>query len=422
MKNTVRLFIEWFVLFTIVIRPSLDVFTDLNIPFGPLSLNPAAILSLLLLAGGIMWFVILSPAERKWLLHLPIFQFTLIWMIVISPWGFVPLWLKGSSHLECLREWIRLLSYLPLIAVVAHFVSKGNFQRIIWGLLLSLIVPVMVGLYQILFHEGALVRGVHRIQGTFVHPNPFSFYLVVMVGITLWCWRWKDHRILFGVVLAFEMLLLLFTFSFTGIAMLGTLILCLAVFESQKVRRMVLALGVLFIIVFLITPTGRYRLWEELEIENLDEIERTGRITNSVTWRLLNWRFLYREWVESPWIGYGLDRAAAVNQMKRPSGVGHDPHNDYVRFMVETGVIGTFTVLAWLTSIGVALWRSLKQAKVARYRNFILTALGLYFAWLVGSMNDNLITATAYQYCLWAVLAAAAGLSQIVTSKDAVYE
>jgi uncharacterized membrane protein YfcA len=32
------------------------------------------------------------------------------------------------------------------------------------------------------FHQGMLVQNAHRIQSTFAHPNPFSFYLVMMRG------------------------------------------------------------------------------------------------------------------------------------------------------------------------------------------------------------------------------------------------
>jgi len=416
-NNKWRKRVEWAALTIVAVRPAMDALTDAAIPLGSLKFNLAGGISLGLLALGVIWFFLLEKSERRRIGAEPLFWISAAWLAILSLWAFVPVLLHGASRLYGVREWLRLLSYLPLFAILFNAACENRGRRILAALFLSLLIPCLTGFYQLLFHQGAMVRGVHRIQGTFVHPNPFSFYLSLTIGLTYWQWRWSEHRTAWMALMIGELILLLATFSFTGLAMLGTMILCIALGESRPLRRMALAAGLLFLVVFIATPTGRYRVWEEMGIENLDEIESTHRMTNSLTWRLLNWRFLYQEWAKSPWVGFGLNSTSKINPMRNAQGVGHDPHNDYVRYLAETGALGLAGFLARAIGIGAGLRRLLRTTAAGRARSLALTAIGVYAAWLVGSLNDNLITATAYQYCLWAVFAAACGWAQMESSQ-----
>ncbi|MEW6234826.1 MAG: O-antigen ligase family protein [Candidatus Omnitrophota bacterium] len=417
MKTKWRWGVEWAALSIVVVRPSLDALTEAAIPLGPLKFNLAGGVSLGLMALGVFWFFLLEKNERWRIGAEPLFWITAAWLTVLCLWAFIPVLQHGTSCLYGVREWLRLLSYLPLFAILHNAARENRGRRIVAALFISLLIPCLTGFYQLLFHEGAIVRGVHRIQGTFVHPNPFSFYLSLMIGLTYWQWRWSERRAAWMALMIGEMILLLATFSFTGLAMLGTMGLSIAMGESRQLRRIALAAGILFLAVFIATPTGRYRIWEEMGIENLDEIESTHRMTNSLTWRLLNWRFLYREWAKSPWVGFGLNSTPKINPMRNAQGVGHDPHNDYVRYLAETGALGLAGFLAWAIGIGAGLRRLLDAAAAGPARSLALMAIGVYIAWLVGSLNDNLITATAYQYCLWAIFAAACGWTQLDSSQ-----
>jgi O-antigen ligase len=206
--------------------------------------------------------------------------------------------------------------------------------------------------------------------------------------------------------------LLIATFSFTGAAMFGLLVLFCAAAEGKFLRFIALGVLLIFMVGFWATPTGYKRLVDESRMEKLDEVERSGKETTSLIWRLLNWRFLYRTWQRSPWVGYGLASSPQVNPMKTSQGIGSDPHNDYMRYLVETGILGFLAFLAFLIFVGITIQRALKSVGQPVIRHFLVVALALYGCWLLGSLNDNLITATAYQYCLWSILATAVGWSR----------
>lgn len=411
MNARIRFWIESYILVILAVRPSLDVATDWEIPLGAISLNPAGIVSLSMLAVGAVWFFLLDATERRSLVRRPAVLLFAGWLILILPWAIVPVLIHGSSHIASAREWVRILSFLPPFVILVRMSVCGRETRILSALFLSLSIPGLVGLYQIAFHQGMLVQNAHRIQSTFAHPNPFSFYLVLMSGLAYWKFRWSDNRIPWALYLLFSLGLLLATFSFTGVGMLAVLILVLAMGENRKLRMAILGLLVVFTILFVATPTGQQRIRTITQWDNLDEIERTHKETSSMVWRLLNWRFLYRTWKQSPWVGYGLDSSPIVNpnRVLNGTGPGQEPHNDYMRFLIDTGAIGVVLYLGWLGGIGCLLLRAYRRANAPPERALIWVAIALYFSWLAGSANDNLFIATAYQYGLWAVFAAVLG-------------
>lgn len=409
MNHTIRVCVEWSLLILIAVRPTLDVWTDTQLPL--IGLNPASVASLYLIIAGGVWFVNLSKEERRRVVSIPMVQLFALWILLLLPWAVTPWWMGEYARFDAVKEWIRIVSYLPLVMILIVLAAEGKSQHIVNALLVSAAAPACVGMYQLLFGQGEMIQGVHRIQGTFVHPNPFSFYLVVLMGVTYWKWRWSSHKIGWTILFAIEWALLIATFSFTGAGMFAVTVLICALSEHQRLRRWILTASILFGLVFLLSPTGRHRIHTVTQWDSLDEIERTGRETSSMVWRLLNWRFLYRVWTKSPLVGYGLDSAPVVNPNKvdHGKGPGQDPHNDYIRFLVDTGAIGFVLFLWWLGRCGRLLIYAYKSSIHPPSRHLIAIALALYASWLAGMMNDNLFTATAYQYCWWAVCSAAIG-------------
>ncbi|MBD3267061.1 hypothetical protein GF373_10370 [bacterium] len=405
--------LEWFILFVLAIRPALDVFTDVGVAIGPLRLNPAAAIGLLVILAALLYIFLLPWQTQKTSFKFLLPRAFLIWLVCLLGWAFMPMgatYLHETNRFIGLREWIRLLSIFFLFLALFFMARQGKTQAILHALFLSFIIPALTGLYQIFFHHGLLVKDVYRVNATFVHPNPFAFYLVLLLGVTFWQWRWSPRKFAWSLLLLLELGLLISTFSFTGVAMFGAMVLVIILGESRRLRWIGLGLILLFAIAFLATPTGWQRVKTELQLEQLDEIERTGRETSSITWRLLNWRFLYREWKKEPWFGHGLNTSKYINPMvKKGTGLGFDPHNDYVRYLAETGAIGLALFLGFLFSIGLALWRAYTRTCISQWKHGMLISIAIYTSWLVGSCSDNLITATGYQFALWAILALAVG-------------
>lgn len=407
MKPAARNAIDWFLAALLAVRPVLDLWTDAALPLPGARLNPAALAGLATIAAGAVWLVLADPGQRRRVLRHPLLSILALWTAALFPWAAVPVLLHGAERIEGVREWARLFSYVPLAAMALDCAHRRGPSWIVNAILASFALPAVMGLYEIFLQQGDFIKNVHRISGPFVHPNPFSFYLVLIAALAYHQLRhsgWMTRAI---AILGLSLFLLAGTFSFTGAGMFGIVCLTAALGEKGLPRRGAVAAVLIFVAVFASTPTGWQRIRDEARVENLDMIERTGKHTTSLTWRLLNWRFLYRTWKRSPWVGHGLASSPRVNPMLNPEGAGSDPHNDYVRYLAETGALGLPLFLAMLGATGWTLWQARRRAPDASARHLALMALALYAAWLVGSVNDNLITATAYQYPLWALFAAA---------------
>ncbi len=193
MKTSLCRTIEKTILILLAIRPSLDLLTNMA-GLGALKFNPASLLSLFLIAGGAIWIAAVDNETRKRALLAPLTLLLGAWIFLLAPWAFLPVIQHGTERIAGAREWIRLFSYLPIVIILSSLADRGQVKTILNYILISAIVPAIVGVYQIAFHQGAMIKDAHRIMGTFVHPNPFSFYIVLLIGLAYWQWRWTDRK------------------------------------------------------------------------------------------------------------------------------------------------------------------------------------------------------------------------------------
>lgn len=87
------------------------------------------------------------------------------------------------------------------------------------------------------------------------------------------------------------------------------------------------------------------RVFSGKSIEYSDIVERQGDDVTSGAWRLSHWRRLWVRFWDSSFdkvlFGYGIGSSAAIFQLK--------PHNDYLRLLLETGIVGfVFFMAVWV--------------------------------------------------------------------------
>jgi len=100
-------------------------------------------------------------------------------------------------------------------------------------------------------------------------------------------------------------------------------------------------------------------------------------------------------------MGYGLDTCG-----KLVSPWKNEAHNDYIRYLVELGIIGLIPYLLLVRAIGVDIWKKYKGNKDEQKGYLALIVFAIFLSWTVGAIWDNHITATAFQFYFWAILAA----------------
>ncbi len=387
----------------LIIRSSLDVFTDIGIHIGPLMLNVPSITSLFLLFGGGL-FLLLQFVIKKNLALDKIGKIFLFWLIALLFWVLLACSNFGSEGLVVLREWIRLASLYVVYLLVLYLTKRYGYKRIINYIFWALPIPLITGIYQAIAVKGIKVEGVNRVFGTFAHPNSFSLFLVLFIGLTVWKIRFAKMRSFWLMLLVAQIFALINTFSGGGMGMVFVMSAIL-ILKALKIRNRLLIFIFAFVVlaVFSLSEHGKQRLEEIQQTGNVVKIMETGRMVGegSMAWRALNWHLFIKEWKDKPVLGYGLSTTGElVSPMK------NIPHNDYLRFLVETGLVGLLLFLFLLLTLGKEIGRLYRTsfAQSVEFSYLALIGFSIYAAWVVGSFADNFITATGFQYYFWALL------------------
>jgi O-antigen ligase len=380
----------------LIIRSSLDIFTDVGLHFGPILVNVPSIIAILILVGG--WLYLISKTKILIPKILMIFG---LWLIVLIPFVLLSVVNFGTQGLIALREWIRLSSILAVFFLSFNMVK--NVEKSINLLFISLIVPLTMGFYQLIMHTGIIETGIHRTYGTLAHPNSFALYLVLFIALTYRKLDSTNHKFLIFLLLLAEIGFLISTVSFTGYIMFAVVFIMLA--SKAKTKRKIVLFCLIGIFALSLLNSGMFlKRWERIRSINFKQALEEREVVESLTWRIANWYNLVSVWQEKPLLGYGLHTTYLVNPWKVPgTQSGYDPHNDFVRYLVETGLVGLLFYIIFIVYLGINIYKNYKLCKNPQIKSLLYICLIVFIAWQIGSLTGSCIGATAFQFYFWAV-------------------
>ncbi len=382
-------------------RSFLDIFSDLtilSIQNGKIELNLNSLLSIISFFFGlyIIWFNrnsligLLKKPTIQWLC-LAIFSFLIYSSLSI---------IFSEYQIESTREIIRLFStYLLFFSGLLLINSEKKFLYTISFILISSAVPFMFSLYQIVTNDQKYES---RIYGTFFHPNPFAFYLFLLLalGISLFFSSHKSiehHKKTLLWFLIVILGLIFFTQTRSIWFATGLFILLIGILKNYKVFFITILLGCLLVIF--------QAVFEGSTIESR-VFDILYNPFNSLIWRLEIWQDAFNLAREKFIFGYGLNTASSKLEYLRGIALGStEIHNDYLKVFFELGIIGLFLYLL----IFILLLRSLVQPQVDYNKKLVF---GIFIGIiLVISFFDNVLRVTAFQYILWTILGGILGAS-----------
>jgi O-antigen ligase len=289
-----------------------------------------------------------------------------LWLCV---WTAVAVSTHGAST-ETLRDGIREGSVVALAVIVYNArdaVTVSTATRLVQFIAFA---PALVALYQLATHSGMDVEGELRANGTFAHPDLAAMFFAIATSVSLWRYLDSGRRRSDALLTALFAAAVIATFSIDGLITLVAMLATLSVLRpgSLRVKMIPVAIASVIILVFLATPLGTQRVAKE-SATSLATAER-GEANSSLAWRLHKWQSLIPEWERSPIIGQGLGTTTTTE-----STLGHHlaselPHNEYIRYLVETGIIG-------LTILVCALAMLIQRLFCARKR-LIFGAVGIH--------------------------------------------
>jgi O-antigen ligase len=320
----------------------------------------------------------------------------LLWLCI---WTGVAVHTHGAS-VETIREGVREASVVALAVLVYNareVVTVPTATRLIQ---LIGVIPACLALYQFATHTGLDIAGQIRANGTFVHPNSAAIFFAVATTVSLWRYLDNGRRRTDAVLAALFAAALIATYSIDGLLSMLVMLMTLGALRPGSMRAKLGAFAVagLVFVAFLATPLGAERLANESS-SNLTTAER-GEPNSSFAWRLFKWESLLPEWERSPLIGQGLGTTITAEATLSDRLAGKLPHNEYLRYLVETGLIGLVTLL-W--GIGILMRALVRKRRIpgtitAGTLNAASLAIAVAVGCLFNSFADNVFTTSITGY------------------------
>lgn len=298
--------------------------------------------------------------QRLWSsLRQPMVIMTLAWASFVTigvVYGITPF----AEGIDILGSWRKLL-LLPLVASAYDDSAwKQNLVLVLIGVstLFALVSFAGFGFgFTILKQPSGIVVYNHATQGMFFSVALFAALVLFKFAVpSLGKFRWL--LALTAAILAANVLL--FTPGRSGYLAFLCLI---TVFSFYSVRGHVSSLWVLIIVpvlisgVMLLSPVARQRILLAVDEVQKQNYEQSKELT-SMGIRMIMWRntihLLQR--YEHPWFGYGVgsfEKAYASEVAGQKGWQGQpvgDPHNQYLRIMVEQGLVGLIVFLGFILS------------------------------------------------------------------------
>ena len=361
------------------------------------SLNLAGVIAVLIMLVAIGPLIRRQRGARPALL-------AVLWLCI---WTAIAVHTNGASS-ETIREGVREMSVVTLAVIVYN--ARGAVTVPIATRIVQIIgfIPALLALYQLATHTGLDVAGQIRSNGTFVHPNSAAIFFAMATTVSLWRYLDNGRRRSDALLTALFAAALIATFSIGGLLAMLVMLMAFGALRPGAVRAKLgaFALAGLAILTFLATPLGAERIAQESS-SNVTTAEH-GQANSSFAWRLYKWQSLLSEWERSPLYGQGLGTTVTSEATTANRLSGKVPHNEYLRYLVETGIVG-LAILLW--GLGILIRTLLRKRRIpgtlaAGTLNAPTLAIAVIIGCLVNSLADNSLIDSTTCYTVVLIIAA----------------
>jgi O-antigen ligase len=378
-------------LLSFLIRPIIDCFWELK--FSVFGFRPPEMVSVLV--PGLVFVRILFDSNKSFIRS----PLALVWIIFIS-WHVISaaiIMTAGKGAIEALNFFARVFNGFVGFYMLQQFITKmKDFKLLLIVMLIAAITPLSMSIYQ------NVMGGVIRTEGTigglirnigFYHDE-FTLRLYTLqtfIAILLfWAYFVPSRR---SLLTKGYLLSIFFISTFTIYKLFskaGFLISAVWLLVWTVLRKRILALGIVVLIMVMAVSLLEMSSLEKVETvysQEVSVVEGSGKYDQSLGGRWSGWRAQMKMWSEQPI----LMKIAGTGQ----SATG--AHNDFLRALLATGIIGLLIYMCLLILTGLKLIQKCRQ----RLSPLNIAALMIYLMWCIDAIGLVPGAYSSYQWFAW---------------------
>lgn len=409
---------RFYVLAMLVIRSSLDLAKLSAKAAGNISstaatgraVDPSSILAVLFLLAAVLWLAAQyrkqgslpgSPLRRA--------------LVCFGCAGLLSI--AGSSRpLASTTEALRVCAVVAMFVVLEQLaLRRQDMRTVLTACYVAIAFPLLFTVFGFLSgHPRSEAKGSFtRITGPFNQSNSFGRYLMFMIifGVAIYPrlrgWQRQAMRVVLGLSTIFLFL------TYTRTALFGAVIGVVVVAIAQKRNRIIGGLVVLAMAALLVVPNLATRVGEVAQTSQANGVTiSNGHSGNSLIWRFGYWSEVIALANHNPVTGIGL------NMTQYNTDDAKQPHNDYLRAYVETGVLGLIAYLSMLIAMVGLGRRAVRLSPRGSFDHAVGAGfLGCAVAFVAVSAAANVVSNVVG---LWYLCAFGAAASTVVRRQRAL--
>jgi O-antigen ligase len=371
-------------------------------------LDPAGALAVIFMVVSLFWFL----TRRMGKLTSPPPSIHRVALFAFAITGFLSV-IASLHPFVSLLEAVRVAAVAVMLAVMeVLLVNRAAIKKLMIAIYLSAVVPVGVSLYYIVLHKPQFSSGgFGRYEGTFSQPNPFAIYLtmIIVMGAALLPNLKIRTRLVMMALMAASVVCLYHTF--TRSAWVATVIGLFAVAIMGRRKYLGAVLFASLVVALLAIPTISQRFVDLASVAGGTTVNAQGNTSNSLQWRFSYWSQVLPLADSNPITGIGLRMTSFATTTAK------QPHNDFLRAYVETGLVGLLAYLGLLTSMILVARQGLRHSGPGFDRSIAVGFAGCVIAFVLISVVSNVITEVIVLWYYIAFAAAAYAVTQFPASE-----
>lgn len=246
---------------------------------------------------------------------------------------------------EVLRHIVLLAGFVAFFGIIERFTEYNVFRHL----------HEWIPIFEVRNAKVVMRGGAIRMAGSVVHPIAFTAILAMVAPLAFHYWQTaneKNKKVLFGCATALIIMALLLSGSRTSfVALLGVMFILFLGLPAKR-RLIVVALLLSTFIVHMLAPGSLDIIRTMLSPDYIRQAEIGNKFG-----RIEDYPRIWAEFSKRPAFGLGY-------YAFRPEKFFF-VDNQYLKFLVEIGLLGTVAIVSFCFSIPLWLWRSSRELEVA---------------------------------------------------------